>query len=40
MQHVSLLAFDQMLSSSVSIPLEMLEVARARLQLNKDMRAG
>lgn len=40
MQHVSLLAFDQMLSSSVAIPLEMLEVARARLMLQKDPRAN
>lgn len=40
MQHVSLLAFEQMLSSSVAIPLEMLEVARARLKLNKDKRAN
>lgn len=40
MQHVSLLAFDQMLSSSVAIPLEMLEVARARLMLQKDARAN
>lgn len=35
MQHVSLLAFERMLSSSVAIPLEMLEVARARLKLQK-----
>lgn len=39
MQHVSLLAFDNMLSSSVAIPLEMLETARARLKLQRDKRA-
>lgn len=40
MQHVSLLAFNQMLSSSVAIPLEMLEVTRARLLLQKDKGAN
>ena len=39
MQHVSLLAFDRMLSSSVAIPLKMLETARARLKLQRDKRA-
>lgn len=39
-EHISLLAMDQMLSSSVAIPLEMLEAARARLRLQRDSRAG
>lgn len=39
MQHVSLLAFDNMLSSSVAIPLEMLEAARALLRVRRDARA-
>lgn len=37
---VSLLAFDHMLSSSVAIPLEMLEATRARLQVKRDPRAN
>lgn len=38
--HVTLLAIEQMLSSSVAIPLEMLEAARARLKVQHDPRAG
>ncbi|WP_430462147.1 GlxA family transcriptional regulator [Thalassolituus sp. LLYu03] len=37
--HITLLAIGQMLSSSVAIPLEMLEAARARLNVVKDPRA-
>ena len=39
-QHISLLAVDQMLSSSVAMPLEMLEAARARLRVAGDDRAN
>ena len=39
-QNVSLLAFEQMLSSSVAIPLEMLEATRARLKVARDVRAN
>ena len=38
-RHVTLLAMGQMLSSSVAIPLEMLEATRARLRLARDPRA-
>lgn len=39
-KNVSLLAFEQMLSSSVAIPLEMLEATRARLKVARDVRAN
>ncbi|QQD21648.1 helix-turn-helix domain-containing protein [Oceanospirillaceae bacterium ASx5O] len=39
-KHITLLAIDQMLSSSVAIPLEMLEAARAQLRVKRDARAG
>lgn len=38
-QHITLLALDNMLSSSVAMPLEMLEAARARLSVQRDERA-
>ena len=38
-RHVTLLTMEQMLSSSVAIPLEMLETARARLKVRRDPRA-
>lgn len=38
MQHVTLLALNNMLSSSVAMPLEMLEASRARLQVAHDPR--
>jgi len=38
-RHITLLAIEQMLSSSVAIPLEMLEAARARLKVQHDERA-
>ncbi len=38
-RHVALLAMGQMLSSSVAIPLEMLEATRARLRLSRDPRS-
>lgn len=34
-QHVTVLAFDQMLGSSAANPMEMLEAARARLKVNR-----
>lgn len=37
---IALLAFDQMLSSSVAIPLEMLEATRAQLKVKRDQRAN
>ena len=39
MKHLTLLAIDRMLSSSVAMPLEMLESARALLTVKRDKRA-
>lgn len=39
-QHITLLAIEQMLSSSVAIPLEMLEAVRARLRVRHDPAAA
>lgn len=40
MKHLTLLAINQMLSSSVAIPLEMLEATRALLKTQRDSRAN
>ena len=39
-KHITLLTMEQMLSSSVAIPLEMLEAARARLKVRRDPHAA